>query len=138
MNCREFRKYVGAFADGELDTQTSASVLEHLNMCPHCAQQVDEVQRMKDAVGRVLGVEDASPELAQRIRAAIQSPEAALQPPSRKLVYRLITVAGMAAAVALAVLVWPSQGPQPVEPAVQATFVVRRCEGPAQALLRSP
>ncbi len=53
MNCKNFRKFVGAFADGELDVQLNLEALEHLNMCPACAKRVNEITDCKAALQRV-------------------------------------------------------------------------------------
>ncbi len=50
MNCKSFRKYTGAFADGELDVPLNLEALEHLNMCPACAHRVDDVTSSKRAL----------------------------------------------------------------------------------------
>ena len=52
MDCLGFRKYVGAFADGELDVDRNLDVLEHLNMCPKCAAQVQEIHNLKSVLCR--------------------------------------------------------------------------------------
>ena len=68
MNCTSFRKYVGAFADGELDTKLNLDALEHLNMCPDCARRVSHVQELKAALKRVLPVEGAPADLIELLR----------------------------------------------------------------------
>jgi len=73
VNCREFQKYVGAFADGELDTPTNLAALEHLNMCPDCAGRVTHVQGLKRALARVFGREPVPLVLAERVRDRIRS-----------------------------------------------------------------
>jgi anti-sigma factor RsiW len=105
MNCRAFRKYVGAFADGELDTQANAAALEHLNMCPPCTGRVTEVQQLKVVLGGIFAAESAPPGLAVRIRNAIRA-EAAAEPKKPTVLHRLFVPLTMAAALAAAVGIW--------------------------------
>ena len=76
MNCTQFRKYAGAFADGELDTQTNLDALEHLNMCPACTQRVDEITSLRSALERTHSEHRAPSDLRDRIR---QAPETQIQ-----------------------------------------------------------
>ncbi|MFQ5463714.1 MAG: anti-sigma factor family protein [Phycisphaerae bacterium] len=71
MNCMKFRKLVGAFADGELCVEKNLDALEHLNMCPVCARRVADVQNLRAALQRINPPQPASPELRQRISAAL-------------------------------------------------------------------
>ena len=67
MNCVEFRKYVEAFADGELSTERNLDALEHLKMCPGCVRRVDGIHSLKRALLRL----EADTEAPPRLRAAI-------------------------------------------------------------------
>jgi anti-sigma factor RsiW len=138
MNCRTFRKFAGAFADGELDTRANAEVLEHLNMCPQCAQRVAEVQQLKATLGGVFQKERVPAGLADRVRTALLVEAGAAQP--RKPVplrHRLFVPLSMAAAVLAAVAVWQFWGAGEPPPGsatvIQARFAAetreqhRRC-----------
>lgn len=70
MNCTQFRKYAGAFADGELNIQINLEVLEHLNMCPACTQRVDEITSLRSALQRTHTDHRAPADLLDRIRKA--------------------------------------------------------------------
>ncbi len=63
MNCNEVRKYLYAFADGELETPENLDVLEHLNMCPGCTQKINVQQRLRENIARVMSEVTAPPEL---------------------------------------------------------------------------
>lgn len=71
MNCKDVRKYLYAFADGELETSESLAVLEHLNMCPSCAAKVSAQQRLRSAVARVMASSPAPAGLDHRVREAV-------------------------------------------------------------------
>ncbi|MCP4247417.1 MAG: hypothetical protein GY778_10255 [bacterium] len=119
MNCRSFRKFVGAFTDGELDTQANAEALEHLNMCPDCAARVGGVQHMKQALARMFASETAPAGLTDRIQqllhdagstASTSIPVSPPQPVStgrhRSWRHRILVPLSMAAAVVTAVGAW--------------------------------
>ncbi|MFQ5489654.1 MAG: anti-sigma factor family protein [Phycisphaerae bacterium] len=110
MNCRSFRKFVGAFADGELDTQANAEALEHLNMCPQCVARVADVQHLKQAIIRTVGQETAPEHLRASVRASIGRQvgpvKGAAGSPASRWVYRLLVPMGMAAAIVLAITAW--------------------------------
>lgn len=134
MNCRGFRKFVGAFTDGELDTQVNAEALEHLNMCPDCAARVGAVQQMKQTLARTFGAETAPAALADRIQRMLQdsgsiaaAPVAVPQPVStgrhRSWPHRILVPLSMAAAVVAAAGAW--QFIRPSEPVSGSTTAIR-------------
>ncbi len=123
MTCQSFREYLGAFADGELDPEANAQALEHVNICPSCAQRVTEIQRMKKAVRRVFEGASAPPHLAEKVRSIIRAEAASPPKASRSVIHRLIIPTGMAAAILAAVAVWLLLPEPPADgPGVQATF----------------
>lgn len=72
MNCISFRKFAGAFADGELDVRQNLEALEHINMCPICAGRVEEVSRQRSALVRLWGEQSAPPRVQREVRGALQ------------------------------------------------------------------
>jgi anti-sigma factor RsiW len=96
---------VGAFADGELDTELNVQALAHINMCPECARRVAEVQQIKGALGRVFGQEKASAVLAARVRKALPV-ERGEQSWRARLLQRLLIPLSIAAAVMAALAIW--------------------------------
>lgn len=131
MNCRNFRKFVGAFADGELDTQANAEALEHLNMCPPCAQRVADVQRLKQAIVDSMGQEVAPEHVRANVEAlAVGRSELAggsAGSPMGRLVYRLMVPVGLAAAIVMSIAVWEWATPAdvPLAPGVKTVRDVR-------------
>lgn len=67
MNCVEFRKWMGAFVDGELDTERNLDALEHLRMCPPCAMRVDVAHALRRAIARQEREPSVPPALFDRI-----------------------------------------------------------------------
>jgi mycothiol system anti-sigma-R factor len=110
MNCTSFRKYVGAFADGELDTDLNLQALEHLNMCPSCARRVAEVELIKASLKRICGDQRAPEALRERVRLALgESLAASAEPAPAPRRFRLTVPLAVAAALALSVTVWQFQ-----------------------------
>ena len=111
MDCKQFYKYAGAFADGELDVQLNVEALEHLRMCPRCAGRVAEVTNLKAALKRSVVHESAPPHLRQRVMAALDD-EVGVQgrkqggPALAPWRSRLVVVTGVAASLVLASVAW--------------------------------
>ncbi len=71
MNCKSFRKYASAFADGELDVPLNLEALEHLNMCPACAQRVDDVTACKRSLSDMWSREVAPDSLRKSVAVSL-------------------------------------------------------------------
>ncbi|MCO6435586.1 MAG: zf-HC2 domain-containing protein [Phycisphaerae bacterium] len=71
MNCQGFQKYVGAFADGELDVPLNLEALEHLNVCPNCAGKVARVHGLRAALRDAYADTVAPAALHGRLRGAL-------------------------------------------------------------------
>jgi len=71
MNCKELNKYIGAFADGELDTSMNLRALEHLNFCESCARKVARIEKLRAGVRRVFEAETVPSGLESRVRARV-------------------------------------------------------------------
>ncbi|MCC7294017.1 MAG: hypothetical protein IT449_18300 [Phycisphaerales bacterium] len=63
----EFRKFAGAFADGELDTVRNLDALDHLKMCAQCTRGVDGIHALKRALASTSRHEEAPPAVRQRV-----------------------------------------------------------------------
>lgn len=68
MDCRKIRKYLYAFADGQLDVKENCELLDHLKMCPACTRVVDEHQALRKALGRMVGSIPVPAGLASSVR----------------------------------------------------------------------
>lgn len=120
MDCKRFRKYVGAFADGELEVQQNLEVLDHLKMCPECVARVDEVAMLKKSLRKTFDDARAPAELSEKINAACDS--TVVPEPTRKvlradergsILFRFGFPLGMAAAFLLVFTISQSE-PQSV------------------------
>lgn len=113
MDCRSFRKFVGAFADGELEVSQSLDALEHLNMCPSCTRRVEEVNGLREAMKRIYGEESAPPGLRRDVLFALDAEVDASatikldrHPLARWRRSRLFVPLGIAAGLVLAATMW--------------------------------
>lgn len=79
MKCSDFRPFIDAYIDGELDERDSGELEAHLSDCDECRQAVEHQAALKDAVSRCLsdGEQQAPTELRERIESAVQSEGAA-------------------------------------------------------------
>jgi len=107
------RKYVAAFADGELDVEQNLELLEHMAMDPETTRRVMHQQQLRQAVDRAMSAEPgpAPAALRDRITALAQDPdaggtgpEAASPPGILGRIGRGMMPFGLAAALVLAVL----------------------------------
>jgi hypothetical protein len=73
MNCHAFRKYIGAFADGELEVNENLQALDHLGMCPDCARKVVAVDQLRDALRRVYGMATAPQHVSDLVGRAVEA-----------------------------------------------------------------
>jgi predicted anti-sigma-YlaC factor YlaD len=54
MNCQGARKFLYAFADGQLDVNDNCEVLDHLKMCQSCSSVVAEHQSMRTVLSKFI------------------------------------------------------------------------------------
>ena len=62
MDCELLEEELSAFADGELDDETRATVAEHVAGCGLCAAELDDMRCIKSMVSRIRRTEVAAPE----------------------------------------------------------------------------
>ncbi|GIK16667.1 MAG: hypothetical protein BroJett003_16310 [Planctomycetota bacterium] len=105
MTCREFNKFIGAFADGELDTVRNLEALDHLKMCEGCTRRVDQMQALRGALGRQGRAVTAPEALTARVTTLIREPAANPRPVRLRTLLSARPV-GIAAGMLLAVLAW--------------------------------
>lgn len=82
MTCREFEKYLYAFADGELDLRTNLEALEHLNLCPRCCDRVNVQVELRSALRRIHS-EPLPQGLESRVREALAHASRAADSPHK-------------------------------------------------------
>ena len=121
MDCKRFRKYVGAFADGELDVEHNLDALEHLNMCPNCATRVAEVSTLKESLQRTCEDVKASQHLRMKIETMIHEGERGT--PTHvgrpRQILRVFVPLAAVASLLLVVGLW-RLSPEPLSPLLEA------------------
>ncbi|MFQ5500895.1 MAG: anti-sigma factor family protein [Phycisphaerae bacterium] len=107
MNCQEVRKFLFAFADGQISVQANCEVLDHLKMCPICSAIVDEHQAVHQAIRTSAERIHVPSRLGDRIRLAIQlgRPVRRHEVPRRRMDGRLWRIIALAACITLVVTV---------------------------------
>lgn len=103
MNCREIRRLLHAYVDGELDLSGSLAIESHLRTCAECRARFQGQRALSEAVAGA-GFHAAPPALARRIRRNLCDVAAASARPRWRGAW--LAAALPAAAFAAAVLVW--------------------------------
>ncbi len=149
--CRWPAEQLAAYACGELPERAAEKVRRHLDQCPVCRARVEEIRRSLEAL-RGLGEADVPEGLDEAIIAAVRAappPEAIAR---RARLWRAgLSLAGAAAAVLVAVILWPliagppgsrfvppheaaaARGPQRRPPAVEQRVEAMPREAPTAA-----
>ena len=116
MACENNERLLQGYFDGELDLVRSLEFEEHVKTCPHCAQQLQEQQAMRDSMRAANLYERAPDSLRTRIHAAIPMEVGALPPPvpmpRRPVLEWLAVAAAVLIAVFLGAKVLPNLGGQ--------------------------
>ena len=71
MNCDEAMNLLPVYSDGELDAVNSAEIEKHVLGCAACAARRSELAALKSRIQTEVPYYTASPELHERVRAAI-------------------------------------------------------------------
>ena len=69
MDDKEVRKYLAAFADGELEVEQNLRVLEQMAMNPQATRRVMHQQQLRRAIKR--SIDESTPEDSDRLRETI-------------------------------------------------------------------
>ncbi len=116
LDDKTVRKYLAAFADGELEVEQTLKVLEHMAMNPEATRRVMHQQQLRQAVQRA--VVDAAPDVTPELRAAVariaeEAPAASAEPsetpratPARPTALRWIPAAAAALLLVASVAVF--------------------------------
>jgi len=67
---KEVRKYIEAFADGELDVEQNLRMLEHMAMNPQATRRVMHQQQLRQVVDRAM--REATPPIPQPLRGQLE------------------------------------------------------------------
>jgi anti-sigma factor RsiW len=112
--CENNQLLLDGYFDGELDLVRSVEFEKHMKTCPHCAEELQDKQAMRDSLRAANLYERAPESLKARIRAALPA-EAQPQPipmPRRQVLEWLAVAAAVLIAVFLGARVLPNIGGQ--------------------------
>src|SRR6185369_2901278 len=70
--CRRVHSYLDSYLSNELMAETNLEVLTHLEVCPRCAQQLEDRARIKSQLKRAVLNMEAPDSLQRRIRTDIR------------------------------------------------------------------
>jgi hypothetical protein len=70
MSCREVREALDALLDGELEAGEEIEVRDHLDWCPSCGRELDDLREWHGTLTDALSVEGARPSVGERRRTA--------------------------------------------------------------------
>ena len=105
MNCSDLRLKLHALVDGELDAAEAASVNAHLGSCPACAQELENLRALHQAVAGEARYHAAPEGLAQKLAATLRENSAesreAVSHPALRIVWGRMPRQWMALAAAL-------------------------------------
>jgi len=120
MSCNDFRPYLGAYIDDEVDEREAAEFESHLDSCDACRRELETQIRIKRTMQEALGHDGAPDELKERILSGMSEIDAE-QATAEGTSSRTRPLAALAAAVPLAlgvaVVLWvmPSLTVAPAE-----------------------
>jgi len=138
MNCDSVRKYIYAFADGQLDVKGNCDILDHLKMCRVCGALVDEHQALRSKLAKDLERVPVPSRLKQQIFAATGSDAVLAGAPRPTMASRPLSVfrpVAVAACLLLAVgAVWYLPG---VVESSSATITVPRSASAATMIAQT-
>jgi anti-sigma factor RsiW len=136
--CKEFAQYLGGYCDGELDSKLAERVRLHLDGCARCAKQYHALKQVSELYRCAAVPEPTEAEWA-RVSSAIEKSVAA-QPAARVRPRRSLwrawwiypaTGLAVAAAILIAVFLWPAAPPEPATPAPVVAVKVDEIETPS-------
>jgi anti-sigma factor (TIGR02949 family) len=92
--CEYTLRYLDAYIDNELLTETCQQIAAHLASCPACARELEVRRSLKSRIKTVSSSETVSPELQMRIRRSLRATTPVIRK-SRFASMRMLAVAAM-------------------------------------------
>jgi len=104
LTCAAARRFLYAFADGELAVKENCDVLDHLKMCPDCARVVADQQALRASVGMLTESGRPPADFHERVLAAINLPAARAS--ARRWARLLVPLAAAASIAVMTYSIW--------------------------------
>ena len=73
MDCRECKKFISEFLDGELDDEKQAVMNQHLSSCAKCAQDLEKLNKMVNIM-KTMGKVDPPPDFIEKVNRRLDTP----------------------------------------------------------------
>ncbi len=102
MKCKETSERLDAYLDGELAPREALAVQAHLRECPRCAAELQELQRLSEAVQSLEGIVPPS-DFSRRVRDAAEARRDAIIQLRPLAAQRLSRAASLIAALVMVV-----------------------------------
>lgn len=67
MNCRKVQEVVFLYTDNEMGEELLVSFRRHMDLCPHCAQYIQQAEQLITLVRKRCGRAEAPARLRRRI-----------------------------------------------------------------------
>jgi hypothetical protein len=74
MKCEDIQKELKAFLDNEIDDQKKAEIQEHLDGCPNCTKDLEQLKKLSEVLHTWKGIEP-SPLLYEKLKSRVESKE---------------------------------------------------------------
>jgi len=74
MKCEDIQKELKAFIDNDMDDQKKAEIQEHLDQCPNCTKELEQLRKLSEALHTWKGIEP-SPLLYEKLKSRVESKE---------------------------------------------------------------
>jgi anti-sigma factor RsiW len=112
--------------DGRLSEPLRSQVAGHVSQCRRCARELEALRWVKSEASKHVAEAAVPPELAARVRAALDAEDGAATVPSTKPVTRRVWLVGSIAAALLLVVFLRGQRSPPITELVAADYVAYR------------
>jgi hypothetical protein len=96
MTCRDVREALDALLDGELEAGEEIDVRDHLDWCPSCGRELEDLREWHGTLADALSVEVARPSTAERRRTADAVIAAIRRPPVSPARWAAVLAIGLA------------------------------------------
>jgi anti-sigma factor RsiW len=104
MECDVVKEYLDSYADGELQADKVQTVGNHVERCADCTAYVENQRQLRQSLSRAFGLARPAEHLRDRVMLAVQEGDVSAGPLGRTRFQRLSWPIGIAAVIALYVM----------------------------------
>jgi len=99
MTCRDVREALDALLDGELDAGEEIDVRDHLDWCPSCGRELEELREWHGTLADALTGEGPRPSVTERRRTADAVIAAIRRPPAAPVRWAAVLAIGLSVGI---------------------------------------